>query len=334
MYIAFLLSKNQNTLRVTDCHRMLSYTQTPIQEIIDPVLTGSGVRLLIKREELNHMYCSGNKWWKLKYNMGEACKQGKTSILTFGGAYSNHIYATAFAADQFGLRSIGVIRGEESLPLNSTLSFATQHHMSLQYISRDSYRRKDDPNLIIDLKKKWGDPYILPEGGSNELAIEGVREFAGTLITHAFDFLCSPVGTGGTLAGLILGMGDSRHLIGFPAVKGSESIENDIRRFLSLWSSNPLPSWHLETSYHMGGYGKITKVLIDFIERFETVNGIRLDPLYTGKMMFGIFDLIRQGKFPKGSTIMAIHTGGLQGWGGMLERHGTAFTTRRKGFCN
>ena len=286
---------------------MLSYSFTPVQEIHNPLLDKAGVRLLIKREDLNHPLVSGNKWWKLKYNLEEAVKLEHKTIVTFGGAYSNHTYATAAAAHELGLSSIGIIRGEETLPLNSTLSFATSKGMKLHYISREKYRTKTESSFINELQHAFGNFYLMPEGGTNELAVKSVTEFAQTL-GHDFDYLCCAVGTGGTLAGLISGVPEEKTIIGFPVLKGGEFLNDDIKNLLEQKHTN----WKLATDYHFGGYAKATPQLINFVKGFREKHNIPLDLIYTGKMFFGIMDLINKGFFPKRTTILAIHSGGLQ----------------------
>lgn len=285
---------------------MLRYAPTPVQEIFDSVLDHAGVRLLIKREDLNHPLVSGNKWWKLKHNLAEAQAQNKKTLLTFGGAYSNHIYATAAAAAEFGFKSIGIIRGEETLPLNSTLSFAKQRGMSLHYVSRELYRTKTSSQFIDALEQQFGDFYLIPEGGTNILAVEGATEFAQTLNTD-FDYVCCPVGTGGTLAGLIEGLPEKK-VIGFSVLKGGEFLVNDIQALTTVKGN-----WNVVSDYNFGGYAKTNSALEQFIRTFEANHAIPLDQVYTGKMMAGIFDLIQKAHFVKGNTILAIHTGGLQG---------------------
>lgn len=287
---------------------MLRYTTTPVQEIHDPILDNAGVRLLIKREDLNHPYVSGNKWWKLKYNLEEATRTGKKTLLTFGGAYSNHIFATAAAAHQLGCESIGIIRGEETLPLNHTLSFAANKGMKLLYVSREQYRNKMEPGFIDQLNKQFGDFYLIPEGGTNDLAIKGVTEFAQTLDSD-FDYLCCPVGTGGTLAGIINGVPANKIILGFSSLKGGQFLQEEVTPWLKV-SSRPFT---LVTDYHFGGYGKTTQVLEEFKKHFERKNSMPLDIVYTAKMMVGIFDLVQESFFHKDSTILALHTGGLQG---------------------
>ncbi len=287
---------------------MLTYSPTPVQEIQHPMLEAAKVRLLIKREDLNNPFVTGNKWWKLKYNLAEAERLQQKTLLTFGGAFSNHIYATAAAAHELNLKSIGIIRGEETLPLNPTLAFAIKKGMQLHYVDRETYRNKTNPNFIDHLRNTFGDFYMIPEGGSNNLAVKGVYEFS-KLLDIDFDYLCCPVGTGGTLAGLIAGLSNQKHIIGFSSLKGGAFLKDEVEQFVGTTNSN----WRIETNYHFGGYGKQSKELLDFIDSFELEHNIPLEQVYTGKMMFGIFDLIKKKYFKQGSTILAIHTGGLQG---------------------
>jgi 1-aminocyclopropane-1-carboxylate deaminase len=287
---------------------MLRYAPTPVQEIHDPILDKAGVRLLLKREDLNHPFVSGNKWWKLKYNLEEAKKQNKKILLTFGGAYSNHIFATAAAAHELGLESIGVIRGEETLPLNHTLSFAKNIGMKLQYVSRELYRKKTELEFIHQLNQQFGDFYLIPEGGTNKLAVEGCKEFAKTLGNN-FDYVCCSVGTGGTLAGIINGLPTYKNILGFSSLKGGEFLKAEVSQWLEKQSDN----WNIISDYHFGGYGKTTSALEEFKTDFERKTNIPLDLVYTAKMMAGVFDLIQKEFFEKGSTVLVLHTGGLQG---------------------
>lgn len=287
---------------------MIKPKKTKITELRSQNFEQSGITLLIKREDQNHPFVSGNKWWKLKYNLEEALKAGQTTLLTFGGAYSNHIYATAAAAHELGLKSIGIIRGEETLPLNATLSFAKSSGMQLHYVSREAYRNKTETSFIEQLHEQYGDFYLIPEGGTNELAVKGCKEFAEQLNSEIhFDYLCLPVGTGGTIAGMMEGVDESKKIIGFPSLKGATFLEDDIRKYTSKKNGQ------LVYDYHFGGYAKVTQELKEFMDQFESEFNIPLDPVYTSKMMFGIMDLIKKKFFETGSTILAIHTGGLQG---------------------
>jgi len=270
-----------------------------------------GLQLFIKREDVIHPYVSGNKWRKLKYNLEEARNKGYQNLLTFGGAYSNHIYATAAAANEAGFSSVGVIRGEELVnkPLNKTLQFAEVRGMRLHFITREKYRNKYDPKLLDDLKSSQGDFYLIPEGGTNELAIKGTQEIMDES-TAEFDIICSSVGTGGTIAGIIEGMNESQQAIGFSALKG-DFLKDEVQSLLTGPAKNK--NWSINTDYHFGGYAKSSKKLVDFMNSFEKKHKVLLDPIYTTKMMFGIYDMIKKDMFKAGEKILVIHTGGLQG---------------------
>ena len=286
---------------------MLAYRPTPVIEIQDPAFTEAGIRVMLKREDLNHPFISGNKWWKLKYNLEKVLQHPSKTLLTFGGAYSNHLYAAAAACYELGLRSIGIVRGEEHPLLNDTLQFVKDRGMHLHYISRESYRLKTEADFIAALEKEFGSFVLVPEGGSNEEAVKGVAEFAATL-DQSFDYLCCPVGTGGTLAGLIRGFSPSKTILGFSVLKGAYGMAEEIQR----WCPGKT-NWQLVTDYHFGGYAKSTPDLLQFMAQFKAHHGVPLEHIYTGKMMSGLFDLITRGFFKRGSTLLTIHTGGLQG---------------------
>ena len=279
---------------------------------IDQLNVNIAENLYLKPEYKIDAFVSGNKFRKLKYNIKEAEKYGVSTILTFGGAYSNHISAVAKAGKAKGFKTIGVIRGEElfdKINDNPTLKFAQNHGMQFVFVSRETYRNKTSNTFIEELKKKFGKFYLIPEGGTNELAVKGCKEI---LIESdkIFNFICCPVGTGGTIAGLINSSHKNQKILGFPALKG-DFLQKDIRKFAN--KSN----WELICNYHFGGYAKINAKLISFINAFKTTYYVPLDPIYTGKMMYGIYDLMEKQYFPKDSKILAIHTGGLQGIDGM-----------------
>ncbi len=272
----------------------------------------SGIDLFMKREDRIHPVISGNKYRKLKYNILEAKKYGFKKLLSFGGAFSNHIAAVASVGNEFDFDTIGIIRGEElqlKISENPTLKYAQSCGMRFKFVDRASYREKNSLEFIDNLKKDFGSFYLLPEGGTNELAIKGCEEIL-TKDNDEFDFICCSVGTGGTISGLINSSKPHQQIFGFPALKGDFLIK-EIAKFAD--KSN----WKLITDYHFGGYAKVNRQLIDFVNDFKMDTKIPLDPVYTGKMMFGIMDLIDQGFFPRGSKILAIHTGGLQGIQGM-----------------
>jgi len=292
---------------------------TPFQILADPALKNTGVNVLVKREDLNNQFLSGNKWHKLKYNLLEAKEKGFDKLLTFGGAFSNHIYAVSAAGRLFGFKTIGVIRGEEHLPLNATLNFAKSRGMKLHYIDRKTYRQKYDNELLKSFHKMFGKFYLIPEGGTNKLAVQGVAEFVSKFDVD-YDFLCCPCGTGGTLAGLIKGTSKEKQVLGFSVLKGGDFLSKNVEELIYTDKTMHYPNWIINLDYHFGGYAKINSQLVHFIKKFEEKNHIPVEPIYSGKMFYGIYDLILKGFFPVGSTILAFHTGGLQGIEGMREK--------------
>ncbi|MTI23141.1 pyridoxal-phosphate dependent enzyme [Fulvivirga sp. RKSG066] len=294
---------------------MLKIHREPfIQEIREDWILDKGLQLFIKREDVIHPQVSGNKWRKLKYNLLEARNQGKSTLLTFGGAYSNHIYATAAAAAAAGYQSIGIIRGEElaDKPLNQTLRFAVETcGMRLHFVTREAYRKKNEADYINKLTEKFGSFYLIPEGGTNALAIKGAQEIVDEK-TKEFDVLALSVGTGGTVSGVISAAATTQHVIGFSALKGDFLID-EVKQLLEDNCKGRFTNWEIETNYHFGGYAKHTEVLVDFIKNFEDKHHIPIEPIYTGKMLFGLFDKIKQDHFPPRTKVLAIHTGGLQG---------------------
>ncbi len=292
---------------------MFSSHKSKIQHIN---LDHLSISLSIKREDLLHEFVSGNKFRKLKYNIAFAKTGGFNQILTFGGAFSNHISATAAAGQLNNIKTIGVIRGEElDSNSNATLRFAKQCGMELIFVNRDAYRLKEASTFVkTHITDKT---FVVPEGGTNALAIKGCQEILDSE-TSSYDYICTSVGTGGTISGIINASLPHQKIVGFSALKGDFLIED-----ISKFATNT--NWELQTDYHFGGYGKIKPELISFINQFKENNNISLDPIYTGKMMFGIFDLLSKGYFKEDSKILAIHTGGLQGIKGM-----NAFLTKKK----
>lgn len=271
-----------------------------------------GITLEIKREDLLHPFVSGNKFRKLKYNILQAKAENQSVLLTFGGAFSNHIAAVAYAGKEQGFETIGVIRGDElrdKISENPTLSFAQECGMRFEFVTREAYRHKTETAFIEQLQVKFGSFYLVPEGGTNNLAVKGCEEILTEFDAH-FDFVCSAVGTGGTISGLINSAFPHQKVLGFPALKG-DFLQNEIHKFVNN------KNWELITDYHFGGYGKVTTEFIEWMNWFYAQTGIPLDPIYTGKMVFGVMDLIQRNYFPPKSRILMIHTGGLQGIAGM-----------------
>ncbi|TCM65850.1 1-aminocyclopropane-1-carboxylate deaminase/D-cysteine desulfhydrase-like pyridoxal-dependent ACC family enzyme [Acinetobacter calcoaceticus] len=272
------------------------------------IVLADNVQLTIKRLDQIHPQISGNKFFKLKYNLIEAKSLGYRQILTFGGAYSNHIAATAYAAALFGFESIGIIRGEELAqhPLNPTLATAQSLGMQLQFVSRQSYREKHQAAYLAALELRYPHAYIVPEGGSNALAVQGCQEILSLQDRQDYDQICAAVGTGGTLAGIIEASSDQQQVLGFSALKG-DFLHAQVQQYTDKCN------WRIIDDYCCGGYAKTSTALLQFIEDFELAFTIPIEPIYTGKMLYGIFDLISKGHFKAGTRILAIHSGGLQG---------------------
>ena len=268
----------------------------------------AAVSVTVKRLDQIHPQISGNKFFKLKYNFLEAEQQGLNKVLTFGGAYSNHIAATAYAAHVFGFKSVGIIRGEElaSKTLNPTLATAQQFGMQLHFVSREQYRQKDQPEYLTGLRQQFPEHFMIPEGGTNPLAIQGCKEILNAEDLQNYDVICCAVGTGGTISGIIEASSEHQKILGFSALKG-DFLQHDVKQ----WTTNE--NWKITDAYCCGGYAKTTPELLQFMQSFEARHTIPLEQVYTAKMMSGLFDLIEQNYFPKDTRILVIHTGGLQG---------------------
>lgn len=286
----------------------------------------NGVNISLKREDMLHPEVSGNKFRKLKYNLAAAKNLNKNTLLTFGGAFSNHIAATAAAAKLEGLKSIGIIRGDElakdieiTLKHNKTLNGAFKNGMKLIFIDRETYRKKEDLDISELLKEmsfcnedfvsEVDKIFVVPEGGTNELAVKGCTEILEETDSN-FNYVACPVGTGGTIAGIINSSAERQKILGFPALKG-DFLTAEITKFTTK------TNWELITDFHFGGYGKITDELVTFMNDFKQMHNILLDPVYTAKMLFGIWHMAENGYFRKDDHVLAIHTGGLQGIEGM-----------------
>lgn len=262
----------------------------------------------VKRLDQIHPYISGNKFFKLKYNFSAAHHLGLNKVLTFGGAYSNHIAATAYAAHLLGIESVGIIRGEELAhqPLNHTLNLAAELGMQLHFVSREQYRQRDQPEYLTALTQQFPEYFIIPEGGTNALAIQGCKEILSHEDVQNYDVICCAVGTGGTISGLIEASSAQQTILGFSALKG-DFLKRDIHK----WTQKT--NWQLTDAYCGAGYAKTTPELLKFMQSFEVEHAIPLEQVYTAKMMNGILDLIQHHYFPHRSRILVIHTGGLQG---------------------
>jgi 1-aminocyclopropane-1-carboxylate deaminase/D-cysteine desulfhydrase-like pyridoxal-dependent ACC family enzyme len=286
---------------------MLSLPESiPLQKIENEVTLLHKVNLHVLRLDTIDLYSGGNKLFKLKYNLEEAVKQGLKKILTFGGAWSNHLAAAA-SINNSPLPVIAVVRGEEPKIYSDTLTYCKDKGVQLHFVSREAYRNKTTPEFIEELKNKFGAFYLLPEGGTNALAVKGCKEIVD-YIPIDFDYICTPVGSGGTIAGIASALKDHQQAIGFAVLKGADYLMDEINKLIT-----PTSNLKLIHDYHFGGYAKTTPDLLAFKKNFEAQFNIPLDYVYTVKMFYGIFDLIQKGYFKTGSTIVAVHTGGLQG---------------------
>lgn len=286
-------------------------------ETLSPTDWVQNHKIDVLRLDKIHPLISGNKWFKLKYNLLEAQKRKQKTLLTFGGAYSNHIVATAAAGNLFGFKTIGIIRGEELGTLqtrNPYLQKAVQLGMQLHFVSREAYRQKNEDFFIENLQKEFGDFYLLPEGGSNIFALQGTAEILGFLHTENlhYDYICTCVGTGTTLAGMAASLaGSQSQLLGFSILKNGGFLYEDTLRLLRQAEIKRFQAFQIIVEYHFGGYAKRSPELVDFVRRVSSETQIPLEPTYTGKLFFGVFDLLRKDFFPVHSKILLVHCGGI-----------------------
>lgn len=296
-----------------------------LQSIYHPLFTQHNVRVQVKRDDIIHPIISGNKWRKLKYNLVHVQQNKNISgVLSFGGSYSNHIHALAFACYQQKIPCVGIIRGEENNANNFTLTWAQHWGMQLHFVDRKTYRRRHDTDYLVQLQQKFPNYFIVPEGGSNALAIAGVAEIIKELNQQTnFDTLMTPTGSGGTLAGLITGdcesNGSLHKILGVAVLKKADYLVSEIQKLLPNAAKHH-DNWTLLTDFHRGGYAKFSQIDAERILEFNHVIGINFEPVYSGKMILAFLDLLEQGYFSKGERIVLLHTGGMQGLGGMIER--------------
>ncbi|MDO6562591.1 pyridoxal-phosphate dependent enzyme [Amphritea sp. 1_MG-2023] len=287
-------------------------------EIIDlPLFRQAGVQLELLRLDLIHPQISGNKWFKLKYALQAVEASSCRRVVSFGGAWSNHIHALAYAGFERGIDTIGVIRGERSAMLSPTLQDAERWGMQLEFVSRSQYRNKQDDAFLAWLEQAYGEFHCLPEGGSGEWVIAGCREIMSLFNTHDYDLICSACGTGGTLAGLIASKPSDVDLLGVSALKGGEFLYHDIRQLLTQAGIDDPGGWSLALDCHEGGYAKVSSRLALAMQQFTQCSGIELEPVYTGKALLALLQRLAAGEFSRGSRIMLIHSGGMQGLRGM-----------------
>jgi 1-aminocyclopropane-1-carboxylate deaminase len=285
-----------------------SFQASILSKINDPLLDQHQVSLWLKRDDLLHPVISGNKWRKLKYLLNHALAVHSHTLISMGGAYSNHLHALAYIGHALQLQTIGLVRGERPTPLTPTLQDAHDWGMTLKFVSRSDYRLLREYQNWNSLPDLQTGQYWLPEGGAHALALQGVAELANE-ITLPYTWLCVPCGTGTTLAGLVNAIPEPSRLLGFAALKNAGFLNRDVAQLLQ----HPRQNWQINLDYHFGGFAQVSPELTEFIHNFHIMTGIALEPVYTGKMLFGLYDLIKKRTFAPGTTLIAVHTGGLQG---------------------
>ena len=290
---------------------MDSQKNIPLQELKDPLITPTGVQVFILRLDLIHTTITGNKYFKLKYNLEEIKRLGQKTLLTFGGAYSNHIVATAVAGKANNIVTIGMIRGEELTETsNPVLAKAAENGMRLHFVTREEYRKRYREEYHEELKAKFGDFYLLPEGGSNMLAVKGCSEILSA-VEEKFDFVCVPVGTGATMAGIASSVKKTQQVIGFAVLANAAFLDEEVTNMAKEFTGKEPHNAKIIHDFHFGRYGRTTGELDKFIKRFISENNIPIEPVYTGKMLFGIYDMIKGGCFVRGEKVLIVHTGGI-----------------------
>ncbi|MFA5244804.1 MAG: pyridoxal-phosphate dependent enzyme [Pedobacter sp.] len=285
---------------------------SPVEEIRNALLTDKQIELFVKRDDMIHPFISGNKWRKLKYILKEALEKNKKHLVTFGGVYSNHLLATACAAAKFGFKSTGIVRGEEVS--NQTLMLCNLFGMKLIFTDRESYKHKEE--LFEKYFRQDITAFFINEGGAGLAAVKGCSELTDELI-NTYDHIFCAAGTGTTAAGILSGIERNKlstKLNVVPVLKGANFLEDDIKNFSGSKEFN------FHAGYHFGGYAKTEPILINFIKTFCSSTGILIEPVYTGKMFYAVYDLISKDQFAPGSKILAVHTGGLSGIAGMTKK--------------
>jgi 1-aminocyclopropane-1-carboxylate deaminase len=277
----------------------------------DPLFKQHQIKVWLKRDDLLHPIISGNKWRKLKYSLNYGLSLEKNTFVSMGGAYSNHLHALAFTGKLLNIKTCAFIRGEQPKHLNPTLCDLLNWGMSLEFISRSDYKALRAYKNYDSLPNIKSNEYWLPEGGALILALQGVGELV-TEIKSSFDWICCPCGTGATLAGIIQAVPEQTQVLGISALKGGDFLNDEVKQWLPEFMKSQ-KNWRINTHYHFGGFAKTKINLLDFINQFEKNQGIAIEPVYSGKMLFALYDLISQGYFKAGASIIAVHTGGLQG---------------------
>lgn len=281
--------------------------QSILTKIDHPILRKHNIQLSVKRDDLLHPIISGNKWRKLKYILQDAIRSDRKNIISMGGAYSNHLHALAYAGVKLGLKTTGLIRGEDDQN-NPTLNDLKNWGMNCEFVDRKTFRELRNFRLPNDTPAKQVNGYWIPEGGANNLALKGIAELISE-IDQDYDLITLACGTGTTLSGIARVLPEDKKVIGYAALKGAGFLKPEIEKMIGIDKKN----WSINLDYHFGGFGKVDQNLTNFIQTFFDQTSPQIEPVYTGKMFYGLFDQIQQGAFKSGSKIIALHTGGLQG---------------------
>ena len=272
-----------------------------------------------------HPFVSGNKWYKLKYSILHGYQAGKTQFISFGGPFSNHLHALAFAGKYLNVQTVGIVRGEPPKPLNPTLQDCQDWGMALHWVPRDQYRLLAEQgesklSAMQPFLKLYPDAWVIPEGGAGEDGVLGVEMLFNALHHKGlldYDYITTPVGSGTTLAGIIRARIGRAKCLGFSALKGALDLEQRVEK--GLRDAPHLNEWQISHEYHFGGFAKMNDRLRTFISDTYEQSGLLLDPVYTGKMLYGLAEYIHQGRIPAGARVLMVHTGGLQGWRGFAD---------------
>ncbi|WP_016954595.1 1-aminocyclopropane-1-carboxylate deaminase/D-cysteine desulfhydrase [Catenovulum agarivorans] len=294
---------------------------SPISKITSQLFTGAGLEVFVKRDELVHPIVSGNKWRKLKYFFTGDLPQ---HIVSFGGAYSNHIHALSFVAANYQIPLSIYVRGEQAWldrpeRLSPTIADCLHNKAQLHFVDRATYRRKDDADFKKELLQAYPEQTLfIPEGGCAQVALTGVAEILSEQ-QHEFDYILCPVGSATTLAGLIKASDNKQTIVGIAALKQANYLRQRVMELVGPSIKNK--NWHLLTEFHAGGFGKVPKQILQLVVEVYQQHGITLDPIYTSKMWLGFNQLITQNYFRAGSKVLLLHTGGLQGWRGLLQQN-------------
>ncbi len=291
-----------------------------LTDVNSSFLSAHNIQLKVLRLDKLHPQISGNKFFKLKHNLRYAKSQGLSRVLSFGGAYSNHLHALAYAGRELGLQTIAVVRGEAGISLNPTLADARHWGMQLEFVSRADYRLRNDADFLSELEHRFGPCHIIPEGGANRLGVLGCREILAMLdgsgVEH-FEWLTLPCGTASTLAGLVAALAPGQQVMGFSVLKGAQYLTAEVQSHLASLELAGLDNWQINYDFHCGGYARLNTDLVQFMDAFYHSTAIPLEPVYSAKHFLGLYQSIAAGVLPTASRIVALHTGGLQGMRGM-----------------